>query len=245
MSHGLLQRLAERALGVAQPLRAQQVRPASAGALHEREADAPTTVAPAHDEPSELRRAATKVLAPEVALPTPHTARVAVAQPHELVGAIASPPDLARAVLPQRAPQRDEATSAAPVIAHPAQPVLAPMTPARSATLESATKRPPLPRPQAEAAAAKAWPDPLPLLPEQLALPVASPAGHVHSPTRLERITSRKAPAAERSNEVHVSIGRVELTALAPPASTARPARTREPSRSLADYLRPGGKGSA
>ncbi|MBC7992233.1 MAG: hypothetical protein H7Z15_03180 [Rhizobacter sp.] len=86
---------------------------------------------------------------------------------------------------------------------------------------------------------------PSPLLPEQPTLPVVSATGHNPTLTRHERITTRNAPAAERPTEVHVSIGRVELTALAPPPNAARPARTREPSRSLADYLRPAGKGKS
>ena len=243
MSHGLLQRLAERALGVAQPLRAQRAQPVWAGASHEREAETPAAVAPVRDERSEPHRAAPILPAAEPALPTPNAARVEVPQPLVAARAEASPPALHQTARPRPAPQRDETTSVVPVIARPAQTARSPLIPARSAAVEPGAKQPP--PPHTEVAAAAAWPDLLPLLPEQPTLPVAPPAGRDHPALRRERIASRTAPAAERPTEVHVSIGRVELTALAPPPGAARPARTREPSRSLADYLRPGGKGSA
>lgn len=83
---------------------------------------------------------------------------------------------------------------------------------------------------------------PAPLLPLSAPARLPPPAASVSTPAH--RGQASRTAAAEAPTEVHVSIGRVELTALAPTTGTRTPARREAPTgRSLADYLRgPGGK---
>lgn len=83
---------------------------------------------------------------------------------------------------------------------------------------------------------------PAPLLPLSALARLPPAAAHVSTPIRRGQPSGTA--AAEAPTEVHVSIGRVELTALAPTTAARTLARRETPAgRSLADYLRgTGGK---
>jgi hypothetical protein len=133
---------------------------------------------------------------------------------------------------PLREPDAQSATSWPAPAARPA--AAAPVAMARSA---------------AEPAASRiAVSRPVPLLPPRSAPPVdAAREPRADAPPARSRALRRQtepagALGAEASESVvHVSIGRVELTALTPPAAARAKSAPRQPTTSLADYLRGGG----
>ena len=247
MTSGLLQRLAEQTLGLAQPLRSQLAMSGSGARPQQRTVPPESIEQPAQQpgalppqgelgEPAEHSRVT--VLQTEAppqlvkqsrsdwqaeAPPPRRTAPAATITARPLAQAVA-------AVLPAASGQRGEQS------VEPAAPVSA--VPSRTGLLALDTA----PQPEAARERPSAWHEPVALLPEQPAPRVAVPR---HPASRRERIEARvMQAAAAQPTEVHISIGRIELSALAPPPSTARPtAREREAGRSLADYLRPGNKG--
>lgn len=243
MSDGLLQRLAERALGLAQPLRSQRAAP-SLGTLPALPVQAdPALVMPsaAADREVDTPRVAQAVRSADAVPAATKTQHVPAPQVPAPTRAVAPP------LLPRHTTQ---AVSAQPVSDKPSDDfVMAPAAlPAMAFVLPLAAPPQAMDRPLAHAdprPVDSTWLAPLPLLPEQppQAASLRSPLDS-RAPALHERSTMRTA-SSERPTEVHVSIGRVELTALAPPPNAARPARTREPSRSLSDYLRPAGKGKS
>jgi hypothetical protein len=79
---------------------------------------------------------------------------------------------------------------------------------------------------------------PSPLLPLS-APPALPPPMAVNAASPGRRADRHRQAAAEAPTEVHVSIGRVDLTALAPTAAARSPVRRDGPAgHSLADYLR-------
>jgi len=144
------------------------------------------------------------------------------------------PPGRAKGALAQAVTPLGQLTPPTP----PTPPTpLVPLTPSAERTVEVAVRRDP-----------GAWgPDqfnPTPLLPAATQAPATAFASA--TPAHSDRRAA--SPAAQSPREVHISIGRVELTALAasPSAPSAqRHAPRREPGdgRSLAEYLRAGAPG--
>ena len=136
--------------------------------------------------------------------------------------------DVARA----EAPEPNE--SAAPPNAHDP----APMVPGERVAVDTSptpeTRRPGLLQPQRRVP----WPT-AGIAPPSFATPPLPLVAR-------RRATEASVPQQARTTEsvVHVSIGRVELTALVPTAATRPKAAPRQPATSLADYLRSNGGGS-
>ena len=245
MSRGLLQRLADRALGLAQPLRPQRAMPlpsvSQAPTVHADESiAAPPTQADRDAQPTQAA-AVRSAEAVTSMIKTPRLMASSALVPAPVAAAPSASRHTPQAVAHQPVGDKPSAAVIAPLVAPAAMPSMATLVPVAKPPQAMAQ-----PLAHAESRLADpSWPAPLPLLPEQpahAALPRS--ASDPHAPISQQR-SARRTAAAERPTEVHVSIGRVELTALAPSASAARPARTREPSRSLADYLRPAGKGQS
>ncbi len=249
MSRGLLHGLAERALGVAQPLRSQLVAPATGVAGDEPAAgltpDGPAAAALAPLVPSRTSGVRAAGQPPQPPLPraksdsaVAETRPRAVAPPmagEGIVQAVPAGPVVPRvpvaravaAVIGRHAVQHEPDTRA--VAAQPA----------REPFIAAAASQPPAP------SARSLVQEPPPLLPAQPAAWPSHAAPMIRAATGARFEARAAVPVAERPTEVHVSIGRVELTALAPSTNGARPApRARDSGRSLADYLRPSAKGS-
>lgn len=73
--------------------------------------------------------------------------------------------------------------------------------------------------------------------------PAALAAAPLPRAARRQSVPAATPDAHATESVVHVSIGRVELTALVPPASARSRAPARQPTISLADYLRAGAGG--
>lgn len=239
----LLQRLAERALGVAEPpLRSQR----AVLAPHAVQAAAEPVL------PAALAGAMAQ------AEPVPKLQARHVREDAEPAPAAQRPvPNVAPLVAPTSSPTTEKDTPPAPLLTRPVATELPAVVRTQPRAMAEGADVV-MPRPHrgavpAEVPARIAPPVvvqpaevPAPLLPPQApqALPAhsATPLSPASNPAPHD--TRRRGPAHDSVTEVHVSIGRVELTALAPAPSAARSApRSREPSRSLADYLRPQGHG--
>jgi len=217
---GLLHALAQRALGLETPLRSQRALRREGVAPGQLQAQASDL----HLEPPLSRAhepAAAMHTPPATLAPPPVAAAAAPALPLRAQQAASSAAD-AVSPMPQRR-DSDTATST---------PLL---PPAAAADASTAQRTPTLPTPAA--------PPTLPatpalLLPRSTALPVATTAPHIAATARSRR-EARERSAAAAPTEVHVSIGRVELTALAQAAAPrTTPRRDASAGRSLADYLR-------
>lgn len=229
MSGGVLRGLAERALGVAQPLRSRQALRA-ASVPHDDPAGEAAPLPPVQDA---------------VTLPSTATAAVASSVPAQSASPILESSASAGTARPEAVIAHVQAERAdtpplgvvRPVVFQAVMPAVL----VRDHLAVTDTETPPHPGPRSASAST---PDPAPLLPAQ---PVAWP---MHRMPTANAAASESAAAsigrrttAEHPTEVHVSIGRVELIAH-PPASTPRPvARSREGTRSLTDYLSVGRKG--
>lgn len=219
----LLRGLAERALGTARPVRSQRASP-----LRALQRDASVAALPASETTSMTQRPAET---PSLGVqPQPHsTATPAREAPTSIYMETHIPPLV---VLHRTEPDAAPSKLATPATAHRAG--AAPQAPQSPHTPRMASGDP-LPPAHDHAS----MPDPEPLVNRRAPPPRESPpprSANAITPHR-ERQPSRTA-AMPSPTEVHVSIGRVELTALAP-APTPRAARPRDSSaRSLSDYLR-------
>jgi hypothetical protein len=238
----LLQRLAERALGVAAaPLRSQRAVLAPQGLAAHAETALPAVLAPVST--------AAAPQAPVVHKLEDHGASPV---PHQPV------PNVSPVIVPLPVPTVAKAAPAAAVFAPPAvgePPRVLQTAPHVASTTVVNTLMPQLaqrvestdvPARLAERPAMTSTDSPEPLLPAQppdaMTPQSAAPPPLASRPEHHD--TRRRGSAQENVTEVHVSIGRVELTALAAaPAAARGTQRSREPSRSLADYLRPPGHG--
>lgn len=246
MSTGLLRGLAARAMGLDAPLRSQRVRGVQGLSV-----DPTRVIEPGPSAPG----------APAVPWQEP-VARVSRAGGEtdpgmagagsSAAGAGARAPGAA-AVTRQAAPPAQGPDGPSP----PASPWHRDPTrvwaPAPLAAAQAAAVAAPSPEQLASHSAAGAAAPMLPAMPHgfppallPLSVPARLPPPAPHGQAPMHRARSSQTAAAEAPTEVHVSIGRVELTALAPTAGTRTPARREAPAgRSLADYLRgPGGKRS-
>jgi hypothetical protein len=142
------------------------------------------------------------------------------------------PPPLAAA--PRQARSHEEPRE--PAISELPSPLTMPPAPAPAPEPEAADKSSPA------AAARERDPAPItdrfaPLLPVTPSRRLASPASPSRGQRALVRSTQPNTPAPARLTEVHVNIGRIELTAVHDaPRPRREPARTRKP-QSLEDYL--------
>ena len=244
MSTGLLRGLAARALGVGAPLRSQRARSFGGPA-----ADPATGVEPAPWDtppqaaawrqavvpasPAHGSKGATGALLDDWVAESAAAAPAAVVTPHakeqtpRREGTHRSAGQLNRDPSPAPPPALVVTADVAPVAA-PQPEHHASQGHTRSAETAVRTNRVEIPAAL------------LPLsAPPRLPLPPAASGSMA-----LRRAQATRAAATEAPTEVHVSIGRVELTALAPTANTRTSARREAPAgRSLADYLR-GGAGS-
>jgi hypothetical protein len=237
----LLQRLAERALGVAEPpLRSQRaVLAPQAVEAHAEPASpavpAPVPVAVAPQAPV-LRKLEDHDVSAVPHPPAPNVSPV-IAQRPVLTMARAAP---AAAVF--ASPAADEPPRVLQTAPHvTSMTVMNTLMPGRPRHTESID----MPARTAAQPAPTSTDTPAPLLPAQPpdTLPLLGATPPLASRPE-HHDTRRRGPAQENVTEVHVSIGRVELTALAAsPAAARSTQRSREPSRSLADYLRPPGHG--
>lgn len=127
-------------------------------------------------------------------------------------------------------------------------PQAGPGRPAPAAQRDDAAPIEPPRNSTAEPAAALAQPRrPAPLQAPRVAQPLQAPREHTAlaapTPTRGGRLQAEPpavVQARDTESVVHVSIGRVELTALVAPPATRPKAPPRHPTTSLADYLRAG-----
>lgn len=229
MSTGLLHGLAARALGVAQPLRAQRS-PTFGPGVDDGAGDevVATGATPQRDAAAPGRDPAQSGQAPVATAAPRSTAPSATADRPKAAATQLSP---ARSGADPGAGAGRETVAALVERRHPAAAVTS-IEPARHAPSSESARRPPAP-PSLPADPSAPNPAPAPLMPLQP--PATRPATGAAAPA-----SRRQAPAAPaNSTEVHVSIGRVELTALAPtvPPRTAT-RREAADGRSLADYLR-------
>ncbi len=151
----------------------------------------------------------------------------------------------------QRAPREDGTFAVdAPAAAHPVTVEVVLPEPARlpAAPARTTPERPAKTRRGARAAAPSLEDQPAPeSLPAEAepvrAHPVRPAPAAAREPVDVPKPTrpvSRRTPAAEPA--VHISIGRVEVKAAAPPAPPARTESRRRPAVSLDDYLRDRGE---
>lgn len=240
MSNGLLRGLAARALGLDTPLRSQRTRsfdglsaePAWADEPSPFEAAAKARSRKPSAAPQNAERASTDAHeAPHgasaadagAATPTAGAGRRAdePAPGHHGIHPPAVPSDRNASRAPPRAAA---ATASAAAVAAPRRDAHGTQRPATVAAPSARTIRVEIPAP---------------LLP--LSAPARLPTAAAASGSTPMRRGPRTA-AAETPTEVHVSIGRIELSAPAPTANTRTPARREAPAgRSLADYLRGAG----
>jgi hypothetical protein len=237
----LLQRLAERALGVAAPpLRSQRAVLAPQGVEAHAEPALPNVTAPA---PSAVAPRAPVVhevedhgVSPVPHQPAPNVPPVIVPR---TVPTVAKAAPAAAVVPPAAAGEPPRVLQTAPHVT--SMTVMNTLMPGRPRHTESID----MPARTAAQPAPTSTDTPAPLLPAQPpdTLPLLGATPPLASRPE-HHDTRRRGPAQENVTEVHVSIGRVELTALAAsPAAARSTQRSREPSRSLADYLRPPGHG--
>lgn len=252
MSAGLLQGLAARALGLDVPLRSQRVRNFDKPLADEAPAVDPEWLA------TNPQAATLRPLAALASPPGPGTVvRSALdegraAEPFDAVPP-AVPPAVPLAVPIQNQSEPSQGRGGLQPRANPQQVAPSPAQPSAPALVAPppvAARADLQPAPAASKVAAGAAMHkgdtlsvqaPAPLLP--LSAPTRLLRPTAQGPVALQRryaaVSAAALAAAQAPTEVHVSIGRVELTALAP-APTARPPMRREAAagHSLADYLR-------
>lgn len=215
----LLRGLAERALGTARPVRSQHAGPLRT--LH-RDASVTEPLAPAPETASMAQ------------MPAGGPSHATHAQPHAATTAEReAPTDMAveTNIPPLVVAHRAEHDATPPMRAMPEATHRAEATP-QAPRISTRDVSPP-------AQAFASMPDPEPLVTRRAPQPRESPP-----PRNANAITPHRerqpahAAVLPSPTEVHVSIGRVELTALAP-APTPRAARPRDSNtRGLSDYLR-------
>ncbi|VTU27753.1 hypothetical protein SRS16CHR_04129 [Variovorax sp. SRS16] len=214
----LLRGLAERALGAARPVRSQRASP-----LHALQRDESVAELAPASEPASMTQPLIGAPAPVMSSQPDVAATVARAAPmHMATQAHVLPLVITHRAEPDATPPRRAMTKAA-----------------RHAEAASPSRRNAARDPSPPAHADASMPDPEPLVTHQAPQPGESPPlrGMHATPPRRERQPARAA-AVPAPTEVHVSIGRVELTAL-PAAAPPRAARPRDANaRGLGDYLR-------
>jgi hypothetical protein len=219
----LLRGLAERALGTARAVHPQRGVPMR-GRDHAESAGA----APASEADDSM--ASTAFAEPARALPSQPAA---TSTAHEAnMAEDTNAPLVSQAVMPAIEAKARPSAGAAARLAHPVDAAPSP-SPRRTAMQDAAPPQPETP-----------MPDPAPLLargtppPREASVP-ARPRD-ARTPLRERQAAhAARAAAAASPTEVHVSIGRVELTALAPaPARRAERPRDAVGARDLNDYLR-------
>jgi len=230
---GLLQRLAARATGTAWTVRSDARLPFATA----------STGAPAHGDglpawpPSPENAASPQAPADPMAPPRRHAAAPGAQAPGLPPQAAATPPH------PEPPPLLQPPIAARPGLVHgAARPAPFAETPLIASTHADPLGAPPhveqaTPSPHRAATPREAFSlqaDPAPLLPPRAASPTRPAANMPSTPAAVPR----PAPAAaDTSTEVHIHIGRIEVTALPTPAPPRRPARERTQPMSLDAYL--------
>jgi hypothetical protein len=225
---GLLHRLAERAAGTAASLRADARLPyVIASPL-----DAPPRQDPAV-APGGRREPATRT----AARPDLPSSRAPVASATKASKPVGADPGTA-AFGPRLNPHQDSAAMPSATAQHLTQ--LLPDVPAADTAQQARVPTPLSSQPAPGAAAAAAGSDPLAWAePTRLVAP-RTPAEAVPMPSM--RPFPSAVPAAAEATEVHVHIGRIEVTALHEPPAPRRPAPARAAPVSLQAYLATKGK---
>jgi len=233
---GLLRYLAQRAMNRAVPVRSQTAVLRSAWRREPADVEHQDFASMSHAAPAATRDAETTPQAQQKQMRPPGTAADPardVAPPVRKHAALESTPQ--RAITKHLTIDVDEYAMA--VLPPPVVPTAAPLhsagrprprdsaVPARSVTIAPPREDTPHARPTVDIPAT-------PVRPERTA------------PPSIAAVTPRKTAASDLAPiEVHVSIGRIELTALTPPApvrSAATAPRTSRSTVPLADYLRSG-----